>query len=77
MVLSLTKAATSAGGRSWCAAKLACVPPRSGPVAGTVARGKRMRVHKPAMDVKRRREVAAAAFEDINTDDDCPAPAGH
>ena len=36
-------------------------------VAGTI-RGKRQWVHKPAMDAKQKREAAAAAFEDMDTD---------
>ena len=45
-------------------------------ITGTVSRGKRKRAHKPAVDAKRRREAAAAAFDGTDSDEDGPAPAG-
>ena len=46
------------------------------PIVGTTTRGKRMRAHKPVVDAKRRREAVAAAFDDMDIDEDGPAPAG-
>ena len=44
------------------------------PFTGTLPRGKRTRSHKPVVDAKRRRE-AAAAFDDMDIDEDGPVPA--
>ena len=46
------------------------------PIVGTTTRGKRKSAHKPVVDAKRRREAAAAAFDDMDIDEDGPAPAG-
>ena len=43
---------------------------------GTTAQGKRKRAHKPGVDAKRKREAAAVAFDDMDIDEDGPAPAG-
>ena len=47
-----------------------------GPLLGELARGKKKRMYKPASDTKRRREAATAAFDELDTDEDGPAPAG-
>ena len=44
------------------------------PIADTT--GMRKRAHKPVVDAKRRRQAAAAAFEDMDIDEDGPAPTG-
>ena len=46
------------------------------PTAGPPTQGKRKRAHRPMVDAKRRREAAAAAFDDMDIDEDGPAPAG-
>ena len=46
------------------------------PITSTTPRGKRIRAHKPVVDAKRRREAAAAAFDDMEIDGAGPAPAG-
>ena len=44
------------------------------PIVDTTS--KRKRAHKPVVDAKRRRQAAAAAFDDMDIDEDGPAPAG-
>ena len=47
------------------------------PVSSIATRGKSKRVHKLALEAKRRREAAAAAtLDDIYIDEGSPAPAG-
>lgn len=48
----------------------------TGSASGKVARGKRKSLHKPAVDAKRKREDAAAAFDELDIHEDGPAPAG-